>query len=333
MLDISRDNSTIIKGIVIMMMVFFHLFGGSHMFLFTGLIHIGKVPLATWIAAACWPVSFFVILSGYGLAYKYEHGGISPSRQLTRVLRLYLHYWVVLAIFVTIGHFMVPADYPGSWGKFLENISGWDVNYNHEMWFLFPYCVVSVLSLYIIRLIERVGNLVAIVITTGIFLCTSYCISRYSTFLFHNMWAYQPLLCFHLLQAFTMGVALRRTKLQLNRPFPQWGVIGAIIIAVVLTCIKPHLVTYLVYVPLMVILLNHVHWSGWVKVVLTELGKKSMPIWMIHTWLAYYLFQPQVYSLKYAPLIFIAVMVACYLISIPVMWVAEKLYNLLPIKK
>ena len=333
MLTLSKDKSTVIKGIAILMMVFFHVFMGSRMNLYTGLIYIGKVPLATWLAGACWPVSFFVILSGYGLACKYQQNDIEPKRQLPRVLRLYLHYWVVLAIFITLGFFISPADYPGGLKKLVVNMLGWDVTYNPEMWFLLPYCIISVFSLYIIRLIDRLGNLVSIIITTGIFLCTSFLISRYGHFFYANRVAYQPLLCLHLLQAFTVGVALRRTSLPLNRPFPQWGIIGAIMVIVLVTCMIPNSITYLVYIPLMIILLGHINWPGWLKTVLTELGKKSMPIWMIHTWLAYYLFEPQVYSLKYAPLIFIAVLLASYLISIPVMWIAKNLYSLLTFKK
>lgn len=330
MLKLSKDNSTVIKGIVITMMVFYHLFNGKHMFMYTGLVHIGKVPLATWLAAACWPVSLFLILSGYGLAYKFENGGIEPRYQLRRISRLYIHYWVVLAIFVTCGHFMSPADYPGSPGRLIGNMLGWNVNYSGEMWFLLPYCVISLLSLYIIRIISRLGNLVSVIITTAIFLCTSFAISRYAKFLYGNMIVYQPLLCFHLLQAFTMGVVLRRTSQRLNFQVPQWIILAATGALVLATCLIPNSLTYLVYCPLLIILLGNARWSGWVKAVLSELGKKSMTIWMIHTWLAYYLFHDQFYSLKYAPLIFIAVLGASYLISIPVMWLASRIHRLIP---
>ena len=327
MLNLSRDNSTVIKGIVILMMIFYHLFNGAHMWLYTSLVHIGDVSLATWLASACWPVSFFMILSGYGLACKYEQGTLEPKGQLARAARLYLHYWIVLAIFVTLGWAIVPAEYPGSIQALVLNMLGWNVSYNAEMWFLLPYSVLSVLSLYIIGCIKRVGNLASVIITTAIFLCTSFLVSRYGTFLYSHMVAYQPLLCLHLLQAFTMGVVLRRTSLPLNRPIPQWGIVGAIAILVVAICLKPNSITYLIYVPLMVILLGHVKWPRWLRAMFIELGRKSMPMWMIHTWLAYYLFQSQVYGLRYAPLIFVAVAVASYLLSVPVMWLAERIYR------
>jgi hypothetical protein len=44
---------------------------------------------------------------------------------------------------------------------------------------------------------------------------------------------------------------------------------------------------------------------------------------MIHCWLAYYLFQPQVYSLKYPVLIFIGLAVVSYLLAVVVMWIAR----------
>lgn len=322
MLNISKDNSTLIKGIVIMMMLFYHLFNPGHIDLCVHLLHVGDTPLALWLYRACGPISFFLILSGYGLACQYEVGKTGFAYQLRRILRLFLHYWVVLAFFLAIGHWIKPGLYPGSAGKLLLNLLAWDVSYNAEMWFLFPYSVLSLFSFYIIGCVERIGNLWALIITIAINVVTSYLISRYGNFFYHNLGIYQPLLCFHLLQSFTMGVVLRRTSVTLNWNRPQLVILAAIAALVCITCMTQYSVRYIIYVPLMVILLSNVHWPVWLKAILMELGRKSMPIWMIHTWLAYYLFQEQVYALKYVPLIFLAVLAASYLLSIPVMWIA-----------
>ena len=330
MLNISKDTSTLIKGVVIMMMLVVHLFNGSHIDLCTHWFHIGDAPLISWLSRACGPVPFFMLLSGYGLAYKYEGKGIRLIDQLRRILRLYLHYWVILAVCLIVGYLLFPAKYPGSLRKVIVNMLGWDVTYNAEMWFLFPYCIISLFSMYIIRAVEKVGNVWALVISIGIMGCTSFLISRYGDFLFHNMTYYQPLLCFHLLQPFVMGVVLRRTSLPLNRPMPQWLVLVLIAALVLLTCVTHSSFRYILYVPLLVFLLCHIHWPQWLKAVLMELGRKSMTIWMIHTWLAFYLFTDQVYALRYPLVIFLGVLVASYLLSIPVMWVAGKINGLIP---
>lgn len=113
MLDISREQSTIIKGVAISMMLFLHLFNGQHTDLCTNLFYVGDVPLALWLTWAFNPVSFFLLLSGYGLACKYEKGSLSPRNQSSRIFNLYLHYWIVLAIFLVIGHLLYPSRYPG----------------------------------------------------------------------------------------------------------------------------------------------------------------------------------------------------------------------------
>ena len=64
------------KGIVIIMMVFLHLFNGNHTAECTNLLYIGDVPFAKWLSNACGPVRFFLLFSGYGLAFTYERKGL-----------------------------------------------------------------------------------------------------------------------------------------------------------------------------------------------------------------------------------------------------------------
>ncbi len=92
MLSISKDRSILIKGIVIIMMVFLHLFNKSKTDLCTNLLYIGDEPFAKWLSYACNPVWFFVLLSGYGLAYTYEKGNLQFIKQLKRIFKLYMHF-------------------------------------------------------------------------------------------------------------------------------------------------------------------------------------------------------------------------------------------------
>lgn len=325
MVYIAKEKSTIIKGIAIMMMLCCHLFDCEHIDMCTSFFFVGNTPLIRWLLPAFGPIPFFMILSGYGLAYKYETGKLGFRGQVPRVLRLYVHYWVILAFFLVVGHMMEPSLYPGKMTKLLRNMIGWNVSYNSAMWFLLPYSILSLLSFYIIRLVERIGNLWAIVITIAIEVCTSFLISRYGDILIEHQFVYQPLLCFHLLQPFTIGIVLRRTSFSLDRSLRQWMVITGIVVLVILECLIEIPLRNIIYVPLMITLLSQVKWGGWLKTILMELGRTSMAIWMIHCWLALHLFEPQFYSLKYVPLIFIATLAASYLVSLPVMWVAGKI--------
>ena len=113
-------------------MLFLHLFNGQHTDLCTNLFYVGDVPLALWLTWACNPVSFFLLLSGYGLACKYEKGSLSPRNQSSRIFNLYLHYWIVLAIFLVIGHLLYPSRYPGSLSTLIANVTGWNTDYCSE---------------------------------------------------------------------------------------------------------------------------------------------------------------------------------------------------------
>ena len=325
MLEVSRENSTIIKGIAILMMVFYHLFGFNYAEQCVNLFHIGDMPLVTWLARACNPVVLFLLLSGYGLACKYEKGTLNPHHQADRAIFLYAHYWIILAVFVTLGHFMVPSLYPGSLSKVIENATGWHTTYNREMWFLLSYVLVSIASLYIIRSIDKIGYIWAIGITSLLYIVIYFINNHYSAQLYDNLALYQLLIIVQFLYPFTVGVAMRRTSINLNRHLPQWAVLAGILLLVFILCVTNLHLCYMFCAPLMVILFSHIRYPRLLKAMFIELGKKSMPMWMIHTWLAYYLFESQVYSLRHPLLIFIALTIASFLLSIPVMWLAGRL--------
>ena len=92
----NKETSNIIKGIAILMMLFYHLFGRDNLTeICTPLLYIGNTPLVRYITNACYPVSFFMILSGYGLTYCYKKNQLSLSIQSKRILKLYVHYWLI----------------------------------------------------------------------------------------------------------------------------------------------------------------------------------------------------------------------------------------------
>lgn len=330
MLTISKDKSTQIKGVVILMMVWLHLFNGSHTDLCDNLLYIDGVPLAKWMSCACGPVSFFLLLSGYGLAYTFDKGRLTMKGQLRRLLRLYVHYWMVLSIFLTIGCFVASERYPGTWVRILLDASGWEYKYNGEMWFLFPYCMVSISSPLIINVIKRLGLVVSVLLSGVIYLLTCFCFSRYGVYLYGNMFLYRPILFLQFLFPFSLGVVFYLSKVDLNVKLRSRTILFCIVILMsVVASLRGSAVIYMAYVPLMTWLLCQLSCPRWLSNILLELGRKSMVIWMVHTWFCYYLFQPQIYSLRYPILIMVEVVVISYLTAIPVMWTTNKLLSIL----
>ena len=333
MLTISKQKSVLIKGIVIIMMIFLHLFNGNHMDLCVNYIYIGDKPIAKWLSNACNPVDFFLLLSGYGLAYTYKHKGLFFIQQVKRIFKLYVHYWLILLIFVFLGMHIKPEFYPGSWDLFLSDFLGWTSTYNGEMWFLLPYCMVSLASPLIISFANRFGHLKFVFLMGVIYVMTCSIISRYGErYLYENMLMYRPLQFFLFLYPFSVGALFYLSDLNFNKVIPSWVVVISVILLILFVSSFGNSLIYMVYVPLMAILFCQMSFPGWIERILMELGRKSMPIWMIHTWYCYYLFQSQIYSLRYPIFILGGAILISYLTAIPVMWAANKVFYILRIK-
>ena len=154
----SKQTTTLIKGLAILMMLWLHLFNDAHVGAASPLWFIGDVPVVALIARACNPVDLFIVLSGYGFRYTFFHGDVSVRSQFRRLLKLYICYWLTLIIFVGIGSFVNPSNYPGSFSKLLLNVTSLDHTYNYETWFLLPYAIVSIFAKSIFRLQNKIGN-------------------------------------------------------------------------------------------------------------------------------------------------------------------------------
>jgi uncharacterized membrane protein len=68
----SKEQTSIFKGIAILMMLWLHLFNSPNIVdSCVPLLFIGNVPLVHLLTRICSPVDIFIILSGYGLHYVY----------------------------------------------------------------------------------------------------------------------------------------------------------------------------------------------------------------------------------------------------------------------
>ena len=121
------------------MMVFLHLFNNRELVAtLHNFFYVGELPLVNFLSRASNPVALFLILGGYGLYAVYQRG--EDKHHYSRIVKLYLHYWLILFIFVSIGHFFFNADqYPGSRTDIFLNLKGLRCTWNFECWFLLPY--------------------------------------------------------------------------------------------------------------------------------------------------------------------------------------------------
>ena len=226
-----------------------------------------------------------------------------------------------------LGAIIKPEMYPGSLVQVLKNYSSFFYSYNGEYWFLFPYSVLAILSPWIISLFNRFHYLIPLIGTFLIYVCTSFIISRYGAkFLFNNMWLYNPLLVFHMLFYFTLGLTCARINFWgiLDKLKPANGILwAALIVLVIVFCFIDNFATHIVYVIAFIVLFVAAPKYKKVKSFFMYLGHHSMNMWLIHTWFCYYLFKDFIYGFKY-PIIIFCVLVICTLsTSIIINWLTK----------
>lgn len=332
----SKQESQIIKGIAILLMIFLHLFNNiEYASLYQSLFDINGLPIEFILTRACNPVPFFLLLGGYGLFYVYQHG---DTNRWKRVFRLYLHWWIILIIFVSMGHFIKPHFYPGSLTKVLANISGLDPSYNSEVWFLLPYVILSFCSRYIFNLYARFKAIPIILATLFIHLCTSFCISRYGvSYLFSHSLVYNLILPFHLLFNFSLGaLALREnwfnklSKLQKRVKYVNILALFGLILLIAINCVFKY---NFFYAFLFICLFSLLKLPKVVSFCLIKLGDNSMNMWMIHSWFCYYLFKGFTYSFTYPIIIFLVLVLISYVGSLIINFIARPIERLFMTKK
>jgi peptidoglycan/LPS O-acetylase OafA/YrhL len=318
----TKQESMMMKGVAILIMLFGHLFCHEHVVATAciNLCSVRGVPLVAWLSRAAHPVDYYLFLGGLGLAIS-NRGG-EDSNRYKRVVKLFIIYWLSLLIFVTIGHFINSVRYPGSITTIIANATAFDTSYNGEMWFLFPYVILSLLAPILFRLFDRYKTRYVLATMYFMHLCTSFVISRYGAqYLYPNRWIYNPLLVFHFMFMFMLGAACARhnyfEKLKKysrkHRLLPKVSYILLALIFVLWSSIKIRFTaTFLTLAIISLIIIAPK--PQFVIKSLSYLGKYSTGMWMVHTYFCYYLFSDFIYSVKY-PLLIYALLIAVSLFS------------------
>ena len=333
----NKETSTIIKGVAILMMLFYHLFGRDDLGdLCTPLLYIGNTPLVKYLSNACYPVSFFMILSGYGLTYCYKKNQLSLSIQSKRILKLYVHYWLILLIFVTIGHFIKPDVYPNDLLHVLANIVGIRCTYNGETWFLLPYTIISLLSWWIIDFVYHLNEkrkiIITLIIYSIVFLTTRYIVYHQleNTTLLTIL--LQPFFIVQLNFYFSLGILLFRllenepTALKAIKPTTYFIIVIALFI---IKCMIKVTIADGLYAFIIIFCISHLQLHRLFHNIFYKLGQYSMPMWMTHTFFAVYLFQDFIYGFKYPLLIWLVLIALSYLVSIPILKIGNRINTLI----
>jgi len=329
----SKQESLILKGVAILFMLFLHLFNHIENVnlcanaLYVNVLMRGGEPLSYWLSHATTPVGIFLIISGYGLFMANER---IDKHRWSRVLKLFSHWWLILSIFLLASIFIFPGRYTIDLTEIYKNYIGYNTTYNAEMWFLFPFVILSLLLPIIFRIAKKINIFLFIIICLCIRIGSSYLLMNYGEMINRFYPIHNLLDTGRLLFDFGLGIVAAKTNFfqnvkQISKKYAFSGVVVWLLITVLIIakCIINY--HFFGYEFMLITLLLLAPRLSFIDSSLVVLGKHSMNMWMIHSWFCYYLFHDELYSLKYPIIIFIVLVFVSLVSSILV----EKLYKLL----
>lgn len=330
-MQISKDITTAIKGIVILMMIWGHLFHGNGLKYFDSSYDIwifnGK-PLVDYLSYAMPPVHFYIILSGFGLYKVYEKGLLTWRSQLKRLLKIYIVCWIVLLVFVPVGHYMSCSKFMIDVTHLLGNVTGTVYLYNTSWWFLFPYVLLTLLSPFILTAFQKrpliwLGGALLLPAISGYIISQSLKFSRYNLDFPIN----QVVLLAYFQLSFSLGLLLGKYDFQLNK-IPRSVCVITIILATFTEIIIKTTASHPFYSLLLTLCFVRLLTNTKIAPIFITLGKYSMPMWLIHYY--YIIICPDlIYGFKYPLLIFIALTSVSMISSIVIMKMSNMVYKVI----
>lgn len=321
---LSKEETTILKSVAILSMIFMHLFNNTVRMTRYGVldITIGGFPLSNQISQLCLCVPMYLFMSGYGLYISWKKN--NHMRPLRRVLLLYLNFWLIFAVFIGLACWLEPSAYPGSLSTFIINITAWNPTYNGEWWFLFPYIILVFIAPLLFPLIARSHSLLVFLVSGFIYLGV-YCIIKFNqgSLIDHRLF-YNPLLVLNCSFSFITGSLCAKNNifgkvtgvlniLTARSPITvQFTLLLLLCLLFVVQAALPVSIFGTLFSFIFMFAFINLCRPAWLDRFLTLMGKQSTNMWLIHTFFCYYLFAPFIYSFTYPPIIFLITLALSY---------------------
>lgn len=324
----SKEDTLILKGIAIGMMLFHHLFGFPERLPFE-MLDIPWGGGLSYLLASFFKlcVMIYVFLGGYGIYHTFSR--CKSMRETIRCLigkikKLYINYWKVFLIFVPLLYIF--NYYVVDLGTFLKGFVGISHTYNSEWWFFFPYVVVVCLYAVGFKIFSIKGRWILIEL---IFICVwGYCWESLKLIL-------ESSIDFTIISIIISGLNFMPTFL-CGAFFAKYDLLSKI--KNILKKIQySYLITVLGLFALIWIRYNVGDGYDWIMAIafiivilpitlmrennplskiLVRLGKESMTMWLIHTFFCYQFFKNEIYFTRIPILIFFVLLIISYVSSV-----------------
>lgn len=167
------------------------------------------------------PVPLFLLLSGYGFYYVCQKE--KDLNYWFRVAKLFIHFWIVLLIFIPIAQHSINFDAI----HIISNVSAWYVSWNGTCWFIFPYVILALAYRHIYDLGIKIGFIWLIGVSLCLYLIAGFLISKFSI----NYETSSPI-CYNLLYLlfsqfpFVLGMCMNKYGILNKEKCSSWTVWG-----------------------------------------------------------------------------------------------------------
>lgn len=317
---LSRQESGMLKGVAILIMLFLHLFNQAYENgLYTYFLQFKGVPLVFQLskfAGICVPLYLF--LSGYGLYITFQKS--IDMHNIKRIFCLYINFWIVFALFISLASIIKPDVYPGRLGDFILNFTAWNTTYNVQWWFLFPYVLLVLSSGKIMHVIYHMHYVLLFILLGSLYLFSYSVIKMNLDYLYTHQFVYMPILYLNLLFPFGIGAIFAKEdwfgkfekQIKVLKHENLWLILS-ILFLIFIRILLPVSVFNPVFAFCFLLLFASLKRPKWLNWFLSKMGEQSTNMWLIHTFFCYYLFRDFIYGFKYPIIIYVVLLTVSYL--------------------
>lgn len=334
-MEFTKQDTKVFKGVAICLMICHHLFAfperldginfvSATMPMFTGMTVASFLGLFGKIC-----VALFTLLAGYGGYHTLAHCQSMSHAVARHILNLYKAFWQVFFIAVPISLFLGGERANPFVEDLIYSFLGLRFTYCNEWWFITPFALLTVFSPVFFRFVDRKN---AGLLTSFLWIICANAVVYYiipsimrvpllSDFSSGVFWT-EVYTTLTLLPAYVIGMVLAKHNVlsAVKKACAQNGkmyVLPALIVIIALLFL--HTVNWLAYdfinatvfVVCLIVLLS-TKLGRLIYPNLAKLGEESTYMWLIHSLLCYHWCKSLIFAPKYAPLIFVLLIILSY---------------------
>lgn len=318
-----KRESEVIKGIAILFLLFLHLFGDpGDVEKLRNFLYIDGVPLTTYLSRITSAVYIFLFVSGYGLYKAYEKSRVLFRDNGRRILRLYIHYWIVMVLWLLCGALVTAGShYWGDVRALISNATAYDTSWNFPAWFIAPYCVAALASPLWCKFVDRSPRTAAVVALAGGFLVL--------VFLFRVLYPFYvelppyvmiPTRSLDFIAVMMIGAFFARKELfsRIKYFFSNRQFLLFVLLMIVM-CVRAstsRIIFHREYMLTLIVLLVAVKWPKPISAFLEDMGRRSTTMWLCHAFFCYYFLKDLLYSLGHPAVVYVVLVGVSYLVAV-----------------